>query len=207
MEAEKRRRDVAILLFDQVEILDFAGPYEAFLSGSRRGQDFRVYTVTEKAGTVQALGQLSITPTYTFDNCPQPDILIIPGGPGTRQQMHNQAVTGWIETCAERAELVLSVCTGALILAKTSLLKGLRLTTNRLAVEELRQAAPSSAVITEEARYIDNGHIILSAGVSAGIDMSLYVIGKCLGQARALEAAALMEYDWKPAPLQEKGSL
>ena len=110
--------------------------------------------------------------------------------------MKNKKITNWIKEISKTTELVLSVCTGALILAYSNLLDGLRVTTNRLAMDELRQVAPDSSEIVEEVRYVDNGKIILSAGVSAGIDMSLYVIEKLVGEKRALETARLMEYDW-----------
>lgn len=198
MERERKARNVAILLFDNVEVLDFAGPFEVFVVGSNRGQDFTVYTVAEHDRPILALGNLSINPNYTIRNCPKPDIVIIPGGWGARKEMNNNAVTDWIHNLSREVELLLSVCTGALILAKAQLLDGLKLTTNRLAVNELREIAPTSAEIMENARYVDNGKIILSAGVSAGIDMSLYVVGKLLGEERAVQTAKLMEYDWRP---------
>ncbi|MGQ4668052.1 DJ-1/PfpI family protein [Metabacillus halosaccharovorans] len=197
MDCVKRPKNVAILIYEYVEILDFAGPYEVFLVGSNRGHDFSVYTVAEEKRPVHALGNLSINSTYSIHNCPTPDILIIPGGWGSRKEMHNRNLTNWINEKSNEAELVLSVCTGALLLAKANLLEGLRLTTNQNALNELKEVAPTSAVIVENARYIDNGKIILSAGVSAGIDMSLYVVEKLLGNERAIQAANLMEYDWK----------
>jgi len=197
MNSAIRPKNVAILIYENVEILDFTGPYEVFLVGSNRGNDFSVYTVAEEKRPVHALGNLSINPTYSIDKCPSPDILIIPGGWGSRKEMHNRNLTNWINETSNEAELVLSVCTGALLLAKANLLEGLRLTTNQNALNELKEVAPTSAVIVENARYIDNGKIILSAGVSAGIDMSLYVVEKLLGNERALQAANLMEYDWK----------
>lgn len=197
MNETKQERNVAILIFDHVEVLDFAGPFEVFIAGSDRGKDFKVCTVAEHDRPIHAIGYLSVNPTFTIHNCPKPDIVIIPGGWGTRKEMHNEAITNWIREVSHHAELVLSVCTGALLLAKANLLDGLRLTTNRLAINELREVAPASAEFIEDARYIDNGKFILSAGVSAGIDMSLYVVGKLLGHERAWNTAKLMEYDWK----------
>lgn len=110
--------------------------------------------------------------------------------------MHNNTLINWISGVSMQAELVLSVCTGALLLAQANLLEGLKLTTNRLALHELREIAPASSTIVEHVRYVDNGKIVMSAGISAGIDMSLYVVGKLLGEERALEAAKLMEYDY-----------
>lgn len=196
MEQARRTRNVAIFIFDNVEPLDFTGPFEVFIVGSNRGKDFNVYTVAEHDRPVKASGNLSVNPTYTIRNCPKPDILLIPGGWGSRKEMHNEVITNWIREASNHVELLLSVCTGALILAKANLLDGLKLTTNRLAVDELKEVAPVSSEIVENARYIDNGKIILSAGVSAGIDMSLYVVGKLLGIERAVNTAQLMEYDW-----------
>lgn len=131
-----------------------------------------------------------------LETCPQPDILLIPGGYGTRQQMHNQTLTSWIKEYSKQAELTLSVCTGALLLAKAGLLENLAATTHHLAIDLLQQIAPNTEIRANE-RFVDNGKIILSAGISAGIDMSLYVVAKLLGKEQAIETAEYMEYDWK----------
>ncbi|WP_100404343.1 DJ-1/PfpI family protein [Bacillus solitudinis] len=196
MEKVKRPRNVAILIYENVEILDFTGPFEVFVVGSDRGKDFNVYTVAEDEHPVKALGNLSINPNYTIKNCPSPDIILIPGGWGSRKEMKNVTITEWLNNLSHKVELVLSVCTGALILANANLLDGLKVTTNRLAMNELREVAPSSCEILEECRYVDNGKIILSAGISAGMDMSLYVIEKLLGSERAEQTAIRMEYKW-----------
>ncbi|HZG57251.1 DJ-1/PfpI family protein [Paenibacillus sp.] len=196
MEQARPARNVAILIYDDVEVLDFAGPLEVFLAASNRGKDFHVFTVAEHDAPVTALGGLSVNPNYSFEHCPPVDLLVVPGGWGSRKEMHNELLIRWVRETSPKAELLLSVCTGALILAKAQLLKGLKLTTNRRATHELRAIVGDSADIAEEERYIDNGKIILSAGVSAGIDASLYVVGKLFGAERAIEAADLMEYDW-----------
>ncbi|WP_028548548.1 DJ-1/PfpI family protein [Paenibacillus sp. UNC451MF] len=196
MEQARQARNVAILIYENVEVLDFTGPFEVFTVGSNRGKDFKVYTVAEQEYPVIALGNLSINPRYTIHNCPPPDILIIPGGWGSRKEMNNETLTNWISKISKDVELVLSVCTGALILAKSNLIEGLKLTTNRLAINELREITPQSSTILEDIRYVDNGKFIFSAGVSAGIDMSLYVLGKLFGAERASETATLMEYDF-----------
>lgn len=197
MEQARQARNVAILIFEQVEPLDFAGPFEVFIAGSNRGQDFKVYTVAENDSSIKTLGGLSINPAYTIANCPKPDILVIPGGWGSRKEMNNETITSWIREASNDVEIILSVCTGALILAKAKLLDGLKVTTNRLAINELRNVVPTSTEIFEEARYVDNGKIVLSAGVSAGMDAALYVVEKILGEDRAIKAANIMEYDWK----------
>src|SRR5579885_372208 len=131
-------RNVAILIFDEVEVLDFCGPFEVFGVTGVRDQGerpFHVYTVAEKAGPVLARNGLSVNPGFTFANCPPPDILLVPGGRGTRREIHNEALVNWVRAQAGRVELLLSVCTGALILAQAGLLDGLSATTHFLAFE------------------------------------------------------------------------
>ena len=192
-------KKVAILIYDEVEVLDFCGPFEVFSVCGRRDQSnpFNVYTVAEKSGPVLARNQLSVNPKYSITDCLQPDILVIPGGFGARREMNNQNLVEWIKKCNEKAELILSVCTGALLLAKAGLLEGLSATTHHGAFELLEEIDPNTRVKREE-RIVDNGRIILSAGVAAGIDMSFYVISKLLGEEQALETAQYIEYPWMP---------
>ena len=194
-------REVAILIFDDVEVLDFCGPFEVFsVTGRPLGETpFKVYTVAEKS-PVLTRGQLSVNPSYTLDQCPQPDILIVPGGSGTRREMHNQPLITWIKAYSEQAELILSVCTGALLLAKAGLLDGLTATTHHGALDLLKDIAPKTTV--HHKRFIDTGRVITAAGISAGIDMSLYVVSRLLGEEQAIQTAQQMEYHWnlKEAP-------
>jgi transcriptional regulator GlxA family with amidase domain len=198
MVTASRKREVAILIFDDVEVLDFCGPFEVFsVTGVLEPPPpFSVNTVAESRNPITARNGLSVNPRYTLENCPAPDILIIPGGLGTRREMHNNVLTGWIARRAEKAELVLSVCTGALLLAKADLLDGLEATTHHGAVDLLRETAPRTR-INPQKRFIDNGKVIVSAGISAGIDMSLYVVARLLGENEALKTARYMEYDWR----------
>ncbi len=191
-------RNVAILIFDDVEILDFCGPYEVFgVTGGRKdSQPFNVYTVAEQLRPIIARNQLSINPQYTIADCPPPDILLLPGGYGTRREMYNQVLIDWIAKYSLYSELLLSVCTGALLLAKAGLLENLAATTHHLAIDLLKEVAPNTEIRAGD-RFVDNGKIILSAGISAGIDMSLYVVAKLLGKEEAIETAEYMEYDWK----------
>ncbi|HEY9282819.1 MAG TPA: DJ-1/PfpI family protein [Pyrinomonadaceae bacterium] len=190
-------KNVAILIFDDVEVLDFCGPFEVFsVAGRRSGLNpFNVYTVAQNPGPVAARNNFSVNPAHTLSDCPRPDVLLVPGGYGTRREMHNEALTGWIARRAAEVELLLSVCTGALLLARAGLLEGLSATTHHGAFDLLREVAPNTAVLESE-RVVDNGKIILSAGISAGIDMSLYAVGRLLGEEQAEETAAYMEYDW-----------
>ena len=190
-------KNVAILIFDEVEVLDFCGPFEVFsVTGKRNNLDpFNVYTVAQTDKPVLARNNLSVNPSHTLSDCPEPDILLVPGGYGTRTEMHNPILIDWIKLRAEKAELTLSVCTGALLLAKAGLLDGLSATTHHLAIDLLKEIAPKTKVLESE-RIVDNGNVILSAGISAGIDMSLYVVSRLLGEVEAEETASYMEYDW-----------
>lgn len=182
---------------------EIARPFEVFgvtrlhrnISGGEA--PFHVYTVAEKAEPVLARNGLSVNPSWTLENCPAPDILVVPGGYGTRSQIKNEKLIHWIKDQAGRVELLLSVCTGALLLAKAGLLEGLSATTHYLAMDELHALAPNTQICPSE-RYVDNGKIITSAGISAGIDMSLYVVSRLLGSEQAAETAQYMQYDyWK----------
>ena|SRR2546425_8330248 len=189
-------RNVAILIFDEVEVLDFCGPFEVFsVAGRQRNQTpFSVYTVAEESRPVLARNQLSVNPRYTILDYPPPDILVVPGGRGTRREMNNSIIIDWIKATVPGSELVLSVCTGALLLAKAGLLDGLRATTHHGALHLLREVAPKTEVLDNE-RVIDNGKVIVSAGVSAGIDAAFHVVTRLLGKEEALETARYMEYD------------
>lgn len=195
---DNRPLNLAILIFDEVEVLDFCGPYEVFSIAGRRNnlKPFEVYTVAEKSGPVIARNNFSINPSYTLEDCPPPDIILIPGGYGTRKEMNNPVIIDWVKKNYDKVELVLSVCTGSLILAKAGLLDGLTITTHHLVLEQLQELAPNSKIDSTK-RFIDNGKIIIAAGVSAGIDMSLYVVGRLMGEEFAKEAAKYIEYDWK----------
>jgi len=192
-------RNVAIFIFDEVEVLDFCGPFEVFSVTGRRDNSnpFNVYTVAQEKRPILARNELSINPRYTFADCPAPDILLIPGGFGTRREMNNSVVLDWIKRLSQNTEYLLSVCTGVLVLAKANLLDGLSATTHHGAISLLTELAPNTKIEPEK-RFIDNGKIIISAGISAGIDMSLYVVAKLLGQEQAWETAKYMEYDWRP---------
>lgn len=190
-------RTLAILLFDDVEVLDFCGPFEVFSVANRFLPDraFVVLTVAEKPGPIVTRGGLSVNPHYLLTDVPSPDILLIPGGQGTRKEMHNPELIDWIRTTSITTELVLSVCAGALLLAKAGLLDGLESTTHHGAIDLLRQTAPSTVVHTDR-RYLDNGRVICSAGIAAGIDMSLYVVSRLHETEVAKQICEQMEYPW-----------
>lgn len=189
-------RTVGIFLFDEAEVLDFAGPFEVFsVCGRRQQLDlFHVVTVSERGQPITARNGFVVTPTHSFSNCPPLDILLVPGGFGTRREMRNPVVLEWISARARTAEYLLSVCTGSLVLGSAGLLDGLHATTHHLAFQELRAAAPG-ATIHEGARIADNGRVVCSSGVSAGIDMSLHLVSRLHGDDAARETARYMEYE------------
>jgi len=189
------RRNIAILVFDDVEVLDFAGPFEVFaVADELRGHtDFGVFTVAPVQGPVRARNGLRVVPDHTLASCPPVHVLVVPGGFGTRALIRDTVTIDWIRKTALSAEVSLSVCTGALLLAKAGLLDGLRVTTHHELLAMLGQMAPA-AVVDPSARFHDNGRIVTSAGISAGIDASLHLVGRLLGEGAATATAAYMEY-------------
>jgi transcriptional regulator GlxA family with amidase domain len=189
------KRNTAILLFDDVEVLDFAGPFEVF-SVTNELQDYailNVYTVARNKAPVVARNGLSVNPDFGMAEAPPPDFLIVPGGYGTRKVLNEADMISWIRESAESAEKVMSVCTGSLLLAKAGLLDGLRATTHHEVLELLTKLAPRTQIVRGE-RFIDNGRIITSGGISTGIDMCLHVIELVYGEDAAQKTAAYMEY-------------
>jgi transcriptional regulator GlxA family with amidase domain len=191
------QRHVVILVFDDAEVLDVCGPFEVFsVAGHRRGSEpFRVSLASEHPAPILLRNGFSVNPHYRLADCPPADILIIPGGPGARREVENPVVQDWIREQASSAELVLSVCTGALLLGVAGLLDGLDATTHAGAMSRLGEVAPR-ARIRPGVRFTDNGRILTSAGVSAGIDLSLHVVETLLGEGVAEETAGYMEYHW-----------
>lgn len=189
------KRNVALLVFDEVEVLDFAGPFEVFAVADELHDHavFHTFTVALKPGTVRARNGLKIVPDFTLENCPPPHLIIVPGGAGTRPLLQMPALHEWLRTKSRKAELVISICTGALVLARVGLLDGLRATTHHENLDDLRRLAPQ-AQVDPTARFTDNGQILTAAGISAGIDCSLHVVGRLLGEAAAARTADYMEY-------------
>lgn len=197
-------RTVGILIFDEVEVLDFCGPFEVFSVSRPDGikndeaRLFQVFTVAEKNETVRCRGGLLVEPHYTLENAPPLDIVIVPGGQGTRLERHNQNLLDWIKSQDKQTEMTLSVCTGAFLLAERGLLDGKKATTHWGSIDFMRETY-SQVEILEEVRYVDEGRIVTSAGISAGIDMSLHVVERLHGQAVAAWTARRMEYEWSKA--------
>ncbi len=189
------KRNVAILLFPEVEVLDFAGPFEVFaVTDELRGYNtFNVLTVASHSVPIRARNGLTVVPDYHLESCPPPHLLVIPGGFGTRQLLHQPQVIDWVRACANSAELTMSVCTGSIVLGKAGLLDGLRATTHHECFDLLRAHAPRTEIV-ETKRFVDNGRILTAAGISAGIDCSLHVVARLLGTEAAAATARYMEY-------------
>lgn len=193
------KRSVGIFVFDGVEPLDTVGPFEAFLCAETEDETslFDVFLFGETRALVTATGGLTMTPRHGFGDLPSLDILLVPGGQGTRMLTKRGAITQWIKERHDKSELTLSVCTGAQVLAAAGLLKNKKATTHWATYDWLRSIEPDVDV-QEGARYVDNGDIICSSGVSAGIDMALYVIERLHGADVAARAARNMEYEYWP---------
>jgi len=182
---------VAVLLFDGAEIIDYAGPWEAF------GQaGFKVFTVAENSQPITAVFGQKVIPDYTFANSPVADVLLVPGG-SSGKAAENPALVKWVQQNAQSSKHVMSVCTGAFILAKAGLLDGLSATTVSGAIDRLGRVAPKTRVVSDQ-RYVDNGKIITTAGLSSGIDGALYLIAKIKGKGTAQATALGLEYRWDP---------
>jgi len=193
-------RTVGIVLFDDVEVLDFCGPFEVFSVARPPGQtsdDFRLFTVliiAQESRLVTCRGGLLVQPHHTIDQHPPLDILVVPGGPGTRHERCNDRLLDWIADQNRGTEVTTSVCTGAFLLAERGILDGLPATTHWASVEWMRDQYPA-VDMRADARVIDTGHVVTSAGVSAGIDMALHVVARLHGSETAAWTARRMEYD------------
>ncbi|WP_428420688.1 DJ-1/PfpI family protein [Methylibium sp.] len=199
-------RRVGIFVFDDVEVLDFAGPYEVFTTASRVQRRrlpaapaaYEVFTVGPGApgSMVRARAGLRVQIDHGLDAHPPIDLLIVPGGV-VAAELARPAVAPWLLACAARAELTASVCTGAFLLAQAGLLAGRCVTTHWEDIAELRALHPQ-LVVLEGRRWVDEGAVVTSAGISAGIDMSLHLVERTAGRELALATARQMEFDWTP---------
>lgn len=188
-------RNVAILVYEGVELLDFSGPGEVFAAArGPAGRAFRVYTVAKEKRSVRSQGFVDVTPEFSIADCPEPDILVLPGGGVPDEDAELQA---WVRRSAPGAELVMSVCNGAMLLGRTGLLDGFDATTHHGSLEALAAASPKTRVLTNR-RFVDSGRVMTCAGVSAGIDGALHVVERLLGDGAARATARYMEYEWRP---------
>ncbi|MEM9291610.1 MAG: DJ-1/PfpI family protein [Acidobacteriota bacterium] len=189
------QRNVAILLFEDVEVLDFAGPFEVFSVTSEVVEDspFQVYTTAKESGPIRARNGLWVLADHPLGSGPRADVVVIPGGRGSRAALRCGATMGWLQESFRSAEVVLSVCTGALLLGTLGLLDGLEVTTHHENLEELAQRAPK-AILNGDHRFIDHGKIVTSGGISAGIDASLHLVDRLVGPSARKLAETYMEY-------------
>jgi putative intracellular protease/amidase len=201
----KGTRNLAILIFEGVQIIDYTGPYEVFggvfVNNTRA---FNVYTVSEKTDPITTAMGMSVNPKYDLDTAPKPDVLLIPGGggslprqPGVGGVVSNPRLIKWVADNAKDAELVMSVCNGAFILHKAGLLEGLTATTTAGLIDLLAATAPNTKVVRDK-RFVDNGRVITAAGLSSGIDGALHVVEKLFGRGQAQMSALGIEYNWDP---------
>lgn len=197
---------IAIYLFDDVEVLDFAGPYEVFTTASRvhgrRAPDtpppFGVHTVARERAPVRARAGLVVQPDHGFADAPPADVLLVPGGV-VDAELQRPEVIAWIADRARAARLTASVCTGAFLLAEAGLLAGRRVTTHWEDVADLRRRWPALDV-RDDVRWVDEGARVTSAGIAAGIDMSLHLVARLASPALAEATARQMDVPWRPEP-------
>jgi transcriptional regulator GlxA family with amidase domain len=194
------RLRTGILIFPNVEVLDFCGPFEVFsvtrLSEENRREapsPFEVFLVAQTLGPVTATGGLTVLPHHDFATCPELDLLVVPGGWGTRQEVDNAELIAWLRRQAGQARLVTSVCTGSFLLGRAGLLDGKRATTHWWSFQRMRDAFPGVLVVEDE-HVVTDGLVITSAGISAGIDMALGAVARLLGEPVARATAKYMEY-------------
>ena len=192
---------IGIYVYDEVEVLDFAGPFEVFTTASRvfarqnpGASQFNVYLIAGRNALVAARADFNIQPHYTLSNHPKLDVLIVPGGVHVAE-MAKPDVIDWIRRTAETTQLTASVCTGAFLLAKAGLLEGKTVTTHWEDIPDLRTLFPSLDV-EEDVAWVDNGKIITSAGISAGIEMALHLVARLAGLDLAIRTARQMQYTW-----------
>jgi transcriptional regulator GlxA family with amidase domain len=191
--------NVGVYLFDDIELMDFAGPYEVFSVTAELNdyQLFKVFSISRDGNPIRTVNGLKVTPDYGFANHPPIDILIVPGGVGTKTELQKPEVLSWLRQNYETSRITFSVCSGARLLGKLGLLEQLESITHHEVIPELLALAPQTRIQTSR-RFVDNGKIMTSAGISAGIDLSLYVVGKLFGQEIRDKTAVYMEYgDWE----------
>ena len=199
-------RRVAIYVFPNVEVLDFAGPFEVFTTASRvqtrRNPDatppFDVVTFARSLAPIRARGGLRVAPHYDLATCPAPDVLLVPGGV-VDLELQQPDLIRWIAAAARSAELTASVCTGAFLLAKAGLLSDRTATTHWEDLEDFRAAFPRVRVVGDR-RWVDEGRVATSAGIAAGIDMSLHIVARMAGNELAAATARQMDIPYRAEP-------
>jgi transcriptional regulator GlxA family with amidase domain len=194
-DAGTRKKNVAILVYNNVELLDFAGPGEVFRAAGD-GEAFNVFTVAATADPILSFGFVTVTPQYSIENSPEPDILVVPGG-NSNVPLKDPKLMAWIDRVTQHTEIAFSVCSGAFVLARLGLLEGRSATTHWASVARLRSSYPGTIVL-ENRRFVDEDSVVTTAGVSAGIDGALHIVDRLLGRTAAEKTARYMEYEWRP---------
>lgn len=189
-------RTLGALLFPDFELLDVFGPLEVFGNKNFETPPFRVLTVAETAGAVRSAQDTRALADHGFADCPPLDVVLVPGGMGTRKAVAEATLLEWVRAAAARAELVLSVCTGAGILARAGVLDGRRATTNKRSFEWVVSQGPRVEWV-RRARWVEDGRFVTSSGVTAGIDMALAVLARVAGRAEAVRIAGIIEHVWR----------
>jgi transcriptional regulator GlxA family with amidase domain len=197
-------RTVGIYLFDEVEVLDFAGPFEVFTTASRvktrlypeSSIPFEVYTIAKLTTPVRTRGNLAVIPHFSLRNHPPLDILIVPGGVVT-SELQRDDVIRWIKQIGQSAYITASVCTGAFLLAQAGLLENKQATTHWEDLNDLQTRFPNLTVVHDR-RWVDSENVVTAAGISAGIDMSLHLVARIEGEELAQQTARQMEVTWAP---------
>ncbi len=197
-----QRKTVGIVIFDEIEVLDFCGPFEVFsvtrLDEAKRREEpspFDVKLIAEKGGEIRTHGGMRVVADYSFADCPSLDILCVPGGWGTRNEMENPAMLQWLRDRATQVELLTSVCTGSMLLGFAGLLEGRSATTHWRSLDWMAESFPSTRVLRDR-HVVDDGDLVTSAGISAGIDMALTVVARYHGEEIARATARQMEYPY-----------
>ncbi len=191
--------NVGIFLFNDIELLDFAGPYEVFsvTSELNEHQLFKVFTISSDGAEIKSVNGLRVVPDFSFADHPPIDILVIPGGVGTRAEINKPEVLEWINKTCKNSQITMSVCSGARILGILGFLDHLESITHHEVVEHLKEIAPNT-IINQSKRFTDNKNIMTSGGISAGIDLSLHIVKKIHGEAIVNKTIRYMEYgDWQ----------
>lgn len=190
---------IAVALFDGAEELDWAGPWEVLAAWAQGWPDDRidVFTVAQKEGPVTSAKGIRVIPDHTWETAPDFDVLVYPGGRGTRPQLDDEETLGWLRGLAESGTLMTSVCTGSLVFAAAGLLDGAPATTHWENLDQLGGLGTGIEVRPDD-RFVDNGEVITAAGVSAGIDMALHLVSRLHSTDRAREVKRYIQYDPEP---------
>jgi transcriptional regulator GlxA family with amidase domain len=187
---------IGILLFDDAEELDFAGPWEVFTMAAKMKGEGTVVTIAEHDRPLRCAKGLRVLPDHTFTNAPALDVVLVPGGQGTRREDKNPVLLEFLRAAGARARWVTSVCTGAALLAAAGLARGKRITSHWAYLDTLRERG--DVTVLDGRRYVRDGNVVTAAGVSAGIDMALWLVGEINGPDFARGVQKAIEYD--PAP-------